>query len=116
MYELMRESQKGLASFRGKKLYRALDDAFLKKVNWTNIDSKREFSEPACIRWFQKKGNDYKNIGFKFKIENEEYIFELATEYIYFGKGNRHETINRKGGRYDDIFKIIKQVTKHPIY
>jgi len=110
MYEFMIESKKVLASFRGKKLYRVLEQQFLNDNSCVSINSKKEFSEATCIQWFQKKGNDYKEVGFEFIRNKEKYIFELATKYIYFGKGNRHNPKNVIGERYEDIFKIIDRI------
>lgn len=113
MYEFMKEATIKINTYKGKKLYQALEKYFLEIENCKDLDSKKEFNELACIDWFNMKGSDYKNIGFEFIRDNKKYIFELATKYIYFGVGNHYDKNNRIAKKNDDIFIVTERLKSH---
>jgi len=113
MYAFMQESQNLLAKYSGKKLYKKVEALFFKDTTISYVDINQDivFDEEACINWF-KSNKNHKNFGFEFKKNGETYIFELATQWIYFGTGKRYNHDNRKGKKSSNIFKTLNEIEK----
>ncbi len=111
MYAFMCEANKKFNDYLGKKLYMCIKEYVENSEHSSKLDEKI-IDEKSCILWFKKKGNNWKNIGFKFENRNDgkTYIFELGTKWIYFGTGERYESINQMGERNGDIFETITKI------
>ena len=121
MYQFMLDAEKKLSSYKGKKLFQAVNE---KLESYNNIDKigkvhLKKFNETACTNWFKQKGNREKwnNVALEFEKQNEKYILALGTKYIYFGE--KTDEFFKEVNRLDNIdinsniFLIVETIEKH---
>jgi len=114
MYDFMIEAKKLSDEYSGKKLYRAISNKIKEKeIKIELYDSKKDFSEENCIKWFKEKGEkkSWRDIGFFFTYSDTKYIFLLGVKNIYFGVYDASTKGINKDNRYnkESIFEVIKE-------
>ena len=112
MYAFMCEANETLNDYLGKKLYKTVENCLLNEFSCNINFENKYFDDQACINWFKKKGNNWKNIGFSFEKNKKIYIFELATNWIYFGEASisRYDEDKQIAKRNESIFNITKKI------
>ncbi len=114
MYTFMRESSQVLNEYSGRKLYEEISRSFDKLDSIAKLKFSKDFSKDNCIKWFKKEGDKkkYRDVGFIFNYNNDEYIFLLGVNNVFLDKYYSEKEIS-KHKKIDngqvDIFKVIKQ-------
>ena len=123
MYEFMRESQSKLLNYTLEKLWIEFEKLFPEneRENITINDQKfKKFSKSNLKNWLNKDGNSnsYRDIGFRYRLDNNNYIFALGVQHGAFGqektfvwKKNIIENIRNKN-IFDLINEIKEEITK----
>jgi hypothetical protein len=116
MYKFMQESSRVLNDYSAKKLYRTINklikDNDIEKIIKDISLIKNDFTENACKKWFNKKGEkkNWRDVGLFLKYNKKNYILLLGIENIYIDKydSNKDITEHKKYTR-DEIFCVIKE-------
>ena len=85
MYEFMKEASSTLTKYTLEKLWKELEEIFPENARETIIINEKEikkFSKDSLKKWLNETGakNSYRDIGFKCKLNNNDYIFVLGVK------------------------------------
>jgi len=117
IYEVMKEASTAVSKYTIEKLWKALEEVFpedeREEVITDTIEFKK-FDKIKLANWFNKYGNkeNYRDIGFKCKLDDKYYIFGLGVQHGAFGL---EENFNWKKNiienfRNKNIFELINKI------
>ncbi len=118
MYDFMIEAKKLAYAYAAKKLYREIALLSGETISFNPYTKDRNFDEPNCIKWFNKKGEkkEWRDTGFTFSYNNEKYIFLLGVTHAYVGSCNDTDKgiteDNKIKDARDNIFNIIEKFNR----
>jgi len=121
MFQFMREANKEFSIYMGKKLFREVD-ILISENERLSLEYKNEilasFTEKNCINWFNPKTSSKgKEIGFRFRKNNNEYSFAMGQIYIYVRKYEKDKCFDSndktRWSKEDDIFAFLENLKEY---
>ena len=93
IYSFMFEAKKELSKTQAEMIIKVVDELLLdpdSELDLTKSNIKK-WSVSDCKKWIDKEGlrGNWINIGFDVTINDTEYRFCLATQYVYFGENGQ---------------------------